>query len=296
VSKIKITSIPTTKELELINNNKFTFENKEGKIEVVDYSIVNDEVEEFFKKPLILRDPEREKFERFWDRYANRYLQLRPNSNVLWSQFQTSIKNQEHRNTCSGFAMIAAIEARYKRDYNLDLDLSEQFFWHCFKSTDLHYPTERTYENQISFHGGGNPHEIVRSAINISLPLEETCPYLSKQEMIAIRDSIPEAGMLKWKGSNIATQEEVDAFEYSTFYISNEARQNAYYGLESYLVLKESFVRNILKMEKTIALGYEIIVSLRLKWKINAVSGVYEFNKNEDRGSHVFLIVGYDRD
>lgn len=43
------------------------------------------------------------------------------------TSFQTPVKNQWDRDTCTAFAVVAALEAAYKRTYGLTLDLSEEF-------------------------------------------------------------------------------------------------------------------------------------------------------------------------
>lgn len=50
---------------------------------------------------------------------------------------QTPIKNQGGRRTCDAFATVAAIEAAYKRERGLTLDLSEQYLNHIQKMTFL---------------------------------------------------------------------------------------------------------------------------------------------------------------
>lgn len=216
---------------------------------------------------------------------------------VLWEQYQTPIRNQKDRNTCSAFAMVAAIEARYKRDFGLDLDLSEQFFWHCYKSTGLSHPKVYKYENQSSYWGGGNSHGI-RQAVNFAIPLEQDCRYLDKTSMQAIRDQIPAAGQLVWKSDpaqNLVTQDEVDAFEYSPLYISDTARYRARYGVKSYVLFDTNTVRNTANLEGLLAWGREVIVDAKLKWKMNSGTGVREYDANVQGAAHVFLLVGYDR-
>ena len=45
-----------------------------------------------------------------------------------WSEFSLPlIRDQGRRNTCQTFGAIAALEAAYKREMGLDLDLSEEF-------------------------------------------------------------------------------------------------------------------------------------------------------------------------
>jgi hypothetical protein len=216
---------------------------------------------------------------------------------VVWFFCQTAIKNQADRNTCSCFAMVAAIEARYKRDFGIDLDLSEQFFWHMYKSTSLDYPRNYLYENQSSYWGGGNSGG-VSSAINFAIPLESDCPYLDQGGMDALRVSIPEAGDLNWQNdptANTVTQAQVDAFEYSTRYIPDTARQNAKFGIKGYNILPPWGWQFSAGLESYIATGYEIIVDLTLYTKSDPQTGTWEYDPTASGNSHVILLIGYDR-
>ncbi|CAN5753349.1 hypothetical protein BH24DEI2_BH24DEI2_14940 [soil metagenome] len=69
---------------------------------------------------------------------------------------QTPIKNQGGRGTCVAFATTATIEAAYKRERGLNLDLSEQYANHIQKMTALpqepRTPEER--ETQLGAWGG----------------------------------------------------------------------------------------------------------------------------------------------
>ncbi len=56
---------------------------------------------------------------------------------VFLKDIQTSIKNQSGRGTCVSFAVAAGIEAIYKRDHEIYLNLSEQFINHLQKM--MHY-------------------------------------------------------------------------------------------------------------------------------------------------------------
>ncbi len=215
---------------------------------------------------------------------------------VDWRKFQTPIRNQMNRNTCSGFAKIAAIEARYMRDFDQNLDLSEQYFWHTYKSTGVDFPRKYLYENQSSFWGGGNGRNL-DTAKMYAIPLETDVPYRTQGEMEAIRDSIPAAGDLEWRSKaedNKVTQAEVDAFEYSTQYIPLAARQNARYGVKSYVSLDSSVTQDTEKLEQILATGHEVIVDVNLKWKLNATTGIMEWDDSRSNAWHVFLIVGYD--
>lgn len=229
-------------------------------------------------------------------RVTFRFFQLP--TRVVWDEFQTDIRNQADRNTCSAFAMLAAIEARYMRDYDLNLNLSEQFFWHSYKSTGLSFPKVYKYENQSSYWGGGNSQGI-RAAVNFAIPLEHYCPYQTRNGMQAIRDQIPAAGQLIWESDpaqNMVTQDEVDAFEYSPLYITDEARQQARYGVKSYVLFDPSTIQNTSSLEWLLAWGHEVIVDANLKWKTDPATGIREYDPNSGGASHVFLVVGFDRD
>lgn len=216
---------------------------------------------------------------------------------VTWFQYQTPIRNQGDRNTCSIFAMIAAVEARYRRQFGVALDLSEQYAWHLYKSSGVTHPKYYKYENQSSYWGGGGSHGI-KELKNFSIPLESFAPYKTQSQMNAIRLSIPAAGALIWTqeaSTNPTTQDNVDAFEYSPLYIPTAARFNAKYGVASYTLLNQAFVRDSAQMEGRIAAGNEVMVDLQLKWKFNSATGVHEYDAAVDGGAHVFLVVGYDR-
>ena len=217
---------------------------------------------------------------------------------VTWFQYQTPIRNQLDRNTCSIFAMVAAVEARYRRQFGLSLDLSEQYAWHVYKSgTTLDYPNKYKYENQSSYWGGGGSHG-VRDLTNLPVPLETFAPYKSQAQMDQIRLSIPAAGALAWNGDpalNPTTQDNVDAFEYSPLYIPLSARQNANYAVASYVLLDQAGVRDTTRLEGLIASGNEVIVDMDLKWKVDPVTGVLTYDAKAPGGAHVFLLVGYDR-
>src|SRR5262245_2073190 len=165
--------------------------------------------------------------------------------------WQTPIRDQMDRGTCGVFAATAAIEARYRRDYGLSLDLSEQYSHHIQKSVSLSYPRYYQYENQSSYWYGAGSWTISLGA-SYPLPLESEAPYTSQAGLDAVRLSIPAAGALIWHpdaASNPTTQAQVDAFEYSPLYIPLSARRNARYGVSSYTLLNGAQARNTALLE-----------------------------------------------
>ena len=70
---------------------------------------------------------------------------------------QTPIRNQGGRDTCTVFAITAALEAAYHRQYGLTLDLSEQYLNHVQKSHWLNSSAViPLVEIQPETNGGGN--------------------------------------------------------------------------------------------------------------------------------------------
>lgn len=223
-------------------------------------------------------------------------LAVAPSSYSLAS-YQTGIRNQADRRTCWIFAAVAAIEARYKRDFRVDLDLSEQYFNHVAKSTGISYPKFYLYENQSSYWGGGGSH-VVAEAKTYMIPLETYAPYKNQSAMDAIKASIPAAGALDWRpdaASNRVTQEQVDAFEYSPLYIPMAARANAKYGVSDYSLYDGGVARNTSRLEELIASNHEVIIDIDLKWKQNPTTGIFDYDASSAGGGHAFLLVGYDR-
>ena len=211
---------------------------------------------------------------------------------------QSPIKDQHGRGTCWIFAVTAGMEAAYKKKYGTIIDLSEQYFQHVAKSTGVAYPKYYKYENQSSYWNGGNSWAASETAQNYTIPLETFAPYLSSDQMNALRVSIPAAGALEWKSSatdNIVTQAQVDAFEYADNYINLNARKNAKYGINAVTLLDSSKTRDTAFLEGVIYGGKEVAVDFDIKWKYNAATDVLEYDSTSAGGGHVMLVIGYNR-
>jgi hypothetical protein len=185
---------------------------------------------------------------------------------------QTSFKNQGGRGTCWAFAGVAALEAAYKRKYNLTLDLSEQYVFHMMKSGELYVDyatnTMNNHENNSSFWGGQGNSGVVEHMTRFAVPDELFAPYKDQTKLDAIRREIPEAGSLDWN----STQEQLDAFEFSEQHIPIAARWNAKYRVKSWSALGDNPTPEAI--EQVIRAGYEVVA---------------------DVPGHCVLIVGYDR-
>ncbi|KNY25575.1 FG-GAP-like repeat-containing protein [Pseudobacteroides cellulosolvens] len=233
---------------------------------------------------------------------------------VDWSGKQTSIKNQYDRRTCFDFAIIAALEARYNRDYNMTLDLSEQYLHHLIKSSWLdvippNYTPNYLYENQVSYWGGGSSDCVsftrdydicAENDINYNSTLGINRGYLGQSEMESLKNYINArtnnaCGDFAWlpdPKDNKVTQAQVDAFEYSPYYIPTSARTGAIYGVESFARLNSPNVSA--NIEQVIANGYDVILDFNTNWYRDRY-GVYQYSGTSGGESHCVLVVGYDR-
>ena len=234
---------------------------------------------------------------------------------VDWSGKQSSIKNQMGRRTCFAFAIVAAIEARYIRDYNLTLDLSEQYFSHLAKSTKLDtsqpgFTSKYKFENGSSYWGGGNAKTVAvakeycictEKDINYKSTIGLNKGYLSQKEMNKLKQYINSktnnaCGDLSWNKSGEdcdVTQSQVDAFEYSPYYIPYSAIRAANkYGVESFEIVKSP--KESTNIEQVVAQGYDVIIGIEDKWKKDR-NGIYQYSEDAKGGEHIILIVGYDR-
>ena len=75
---------------------------------------------------------------------------LTPTS-VSLAEYQTPVRFQGIRKTCWAFAALAAIEAAYKRDYNLTLTLAPEYLCSVLTTAILFHPNESDLEYTGSF-------------------------------------------------------------------------------------------------------------------------------------------------
>lgn len=97
--------------------------------------------------------------------------------------YQTGFRNQGQRDTCTAFAVTAAVEAAYRHQYGLTLDLSEQYLHHAQKSLwlDASAILPRP-EIQPETNGGGNVPWQFTTLTRWGLPRESTLPYIGSVE------------------------------------------------------------------------------------------------------------------
>jgi hypothetical protein len=207
------------------------------------------------------------------------------------AQYQTPVRSQRGRATCFAMAAVAAIEAAYKRSYGLDLVLSVQYAFHIEKAGELYpdYATNRVpHENNSSYWGYQGNSGIVQEMQRFALPTEADAPYLSAAAMEALKAATPAAGTL----DNNSTQEQFDAFEFSTRNIPTRARQAACYGVTSWELLAPHTPE---ELERVISEGHEVIADFHRNWKFLRDKNVYDYDPTAHAGGHDMLVVGYDR-
>ncbi len=205
-------------------------------------------------------------------------------------QYQTPFQNQGARGTCWAFAAAAALEAAYKRQYGITLHLSEEYIFHVEKTVgvgdgqgnDLPGPRE-TNCSYWDFQGASDV-ALVMSAYAVTEA--RYAPYV--QDVETLRKNIPSAGSLAVGG---ATQEQIDAFEYSQALIPMQARWNARYRvLTSKTVWSGSSTQDkVASVKAEIANNREVLISLDV-----GHGGDDNLQASPGIGGHVTLVVGYD--
>ncbi|EAP97855.1 hypothetical protein JNB_12863 [Janibacter sp. HTCC2649] len=193
-----------------------------------------------------------------------------PRRTVTLEPDQTAYRNQGGRGTCYAFATVAAMEAAYRRDHGVVLDLSEDFLFHLNKVAELfdfYLGGSPAHENNTSYEGFQGSSDIVAKVARCAIPDEAAAPYRSDVELETIRTSDPAIGTLDWTTS---TQDQFDRFEFDERYIPTPARYAARYRVRSLQFLPSASRENVMAV---IDAGHEVIT---------------------DIPGHCFLIIGYD--
>ncbi len=228
---------------------------------------------------------------------------------------QTPIRNQFARGTCVSFAVVAAIEAAYKRRFDLELDLSEQFVNHLQKtvSIDRDNPQVPFKENQLGFWSGS----AVSYLLNVftagyRIPPETDHPYISSRTASTIGfNNTREVGdnpRMDFRSDTILQKAVNDvnlsarAVDYSIPQPFNhiafpiDASDNARYGIRSFGRISTGELNNIEMYKTLIASSYEIIVQANITDDASPGDDVRHPSDDPDDliGSHAVIFLGYN--
>lgn len=208
------------------------------------------------------------------------------------AQYQTPIKNQLGRDTCWAFAGVAALEAAYNRQYGIVLDLSEQYAFHMPKAMELHtmLPNRSwVHDNNTSLRGFEGSSNIVELLSRYAVPEESFAPYLSNDQMKQLQAKLKVGDIV-----NHPSKIGFDTFEFNEEHIPMAARWNARYRVTHYSRVLNP--RSTSLLEQVLLGNYELVADFKLRWKLNPLTNVYEFDPSiKDANSHIMLIIGYDQ-
>ena len=206
--------------------------------------------------------------------------------------WQTALRNQGDRGTCFTFAVVAAMEARYRRQYGRVLDLSEQYLFHRCKYSELYsdYATSQVaWEDNSSLWGGQGSGAVVFWLQRFGLPEEADCPYTSQGQLEALRVATPAAGLLDGKPGMV--QENIDALELLEGVVPRTARMRARHRVVKAFALPQGAAPGVI--ENALLADCEVIVDVLWNPVWNASKNAFDYGGNG--GGHCVLIVGYER-
>ena len=192
------------------------------------------------------------------------------------AKWQSPIKNQNDRDTCWAFAGTAALEAAYRRKFNMAIDISEEYVFHMGKAFALNRDAQGTVftpvENNSSLYGFQGCGDIVKKLTENAVPPEWSAPTLpTQQDMLNI---LPQLGLPNLQA--VDTQEEYDAVEFCEQHIPLLARVNARFRGNGWKSLGDN--PSVQALENTLLAEHEVVCDLQ-----SASVG------------HVVLLIGFDR-
>lgn len=224
---------------------------------------------------------------------------------VSLKQYQTGIRDQGGRGTCTAFGSVAAIEAAYKRDYGVSLDLSEQYAVHVNKMVALVLPNRapNLTEDFVGTWSGGSATYVMQvfSSGKLGLPEENQDPYISA----ANYGDMAQQGDVPFLDGN-SSQRAVDDFNLtdsvatyhipaplSTIPFPRYAVAAAKYRATQVLYAPQNEVQNVTWYKTQLAGGHEIVFGVKLTKDGGMINGVWVPGDTSFAG-HVMLMVGYD--
>jgi hypothetical protein len=196
------------------------------------------------------------------------------------AQWQSPFKAQNDRGTCWAFAGAAALEAAYRRKFNILIDVSEEYVFHMGKSFALNRtsaggPVVTPVENNSSLTGFQGSGDIVQKLSENAAPTEGAAPYIPNQgSLTAI---LPVLGFMNQQA--LQSQTDFDAIEFCEQHIPLLARVNARYRATDWASLGSN--PSVEALENTLLANHEVVCDVTHKTPV--------------QGGHVLLLIGFDR-
>ncbi len=192
------------------------------------------------------------------------------------AQWQSPFKRQNDRGTCWAFAGAAALEAAYRRKFNILIDVSEEYVFHMGKSFALNRDAQGNVvtpvENNSSLTGFQGSGDIVKKLTENAAAPEAAAPNLpTQQDLLNI---LPVLGYASQQA--LASQEDFDAVEFCEQHIPLLARVNARYRATSWASLGAN--PSVEALENTLLAEHEVVCDV-----------------TTPGGGHVLLLIGFDR-
>ena len=228
-------------------------------------------------------------------------------------KYQTGIRDQAGRGTCTYFAALAALEAAYKREgYPSDIDLSEQYFcWIRGVSIVNDPPTSYGLVGDRPVHrddilgsvsGGGVSYNFMLLT-NYSVPPERSLPYIGTGDYDNYKKwpSYAKYGLTGYAWDDAYTlQNSINSWNFDLDQNNYEARGGARYGVAEYSILNKAQVSDAATLEFLIASGRDVAIGTPIwgdVWATDPAKPCWkrDYKLTKTAGGHSLLLVGYDR-
>lgn len=224
------------------------------------------------------------------------------------SQYQTPVKNQNPRGTCTNFAAVAAIEAQYRRQYGLTLDLSEQWVTHVHHLMELWtdkqgnlYAPSHTENAPGPWDGGSVTFNLqLFSTLELGIPLETEMPYINQggfndtsKWMPAILDTSPQRAVNDLNLSQQQTTWQIPSTLQTTI-LPQIALENAKYRANQVLYASDDQEKSLDWYKTQLAGGHEVAFGVRLPDSGGSIKDGVWMPGDKTWGNHAMLMIGYD--